>query len=250
MSKSEIVSKHTPLYHLGFYAEDAKAFAQQHHDLYGSGPFIVMENVPSTVNFHGKDVTTNITVATGWWKDMAIEIIQQNSDNPSYLNENGRIMAKTGTARETVMVSGGLLRFAVQLAMLLIVVMHASTVPIYAVYIIMFVGGFYSAVGGVTPAVAPQVQLREEVRPLGNSIIQLGANFGSAVGICIFTAVIAAVGLEQGFKILLIITSFISICDFIFAIPLKKLPEFEAIAEAKKADKLAKKEGKKEELQA
>jgi len=90
MSKSEIVSKHTPLYHLGFYAEDAKAFAQQHHDLYGSGPFIVMENVPSTVNFHGKDVTTNITVATGWWKDMAIEIIQQNSDNPSYLNENGR----------------------------------------------------------------------------------------------------------------------------------------------------------------
>jgi MFS family permease len=141
----------------------------------------------------------------------------------------GRIMAKTGTARETVMYSGGLLRFAVQLAMLLIVAMHPGTVPIYAVYIIMFVGGFYSAVGGVTPAVAPQVQLREEVRPLGNSIIQLGANFGSTVGICIFTAVIAAVGLEQGFKILLIITSFISILDFVFAFPLKRLPEFEGV---------------------
>ncbi|MDR1796647.1 MAG: MFS transporter [Clostridiales Family XIII bacterium] len=156
----------------------------------------------------------------------------------------GRIMAKTGTARETVMYSGGLLRCAVQLAMLFIVVMHHETVPIYAVYIIMFVGGFYSAVGGVTPAVAPQVQLREEIRPLGNSIIQLGANFGSSVGIAIFSAVIATVGLEQGFKTLLFITSFISILDFVFAMPLKKLPEFEAIAEAKKAEKQAKKDAK------
>jgi MFS family permease len=153
----------------------------------------------------------------------------------------GRIIGKTGTARETVMYSGGVLRCAVQLAMLFIVVMHHDTVPIYAVYIIMFVGGFYSAVGGVTPAVAPQVQLTEEVRPLGNSIIQLGANFGSTVGVCIFTAVIAAVGLEQGFKILLYITSFISVLDFVFAVPLKKLPEFEALAQAKKAEKAAKK---------
>jgi catechol 2,3-dioxygenase-like lactoylglutathione lyase family enzyme len=90
MSISKIVSKHTPLFHLGFYAEDAKAFAQAHHDLYGSGPYIVMENIPSTVTFRGEDVTTNITVATGWWKDVGVEIIQQNSDNPSYLNENGR----------------------------------------------------------------------------------------------------------------------------------------------------------------
>jgi MFS family permease len=141
----------------------------------------------------------------------------------------GRIMAKTGTARETVMYSGGLLRLAVQLALLLLVVMHPLTSSVFTLYIIMFIGGFYSAVGGVTPAVAPQVQLTDDVRPLGNSIIQLGANFGSTVGICIYTAIIAAVGLEIGFRIVLIITSFISVCDFLFAMPLKRLPEFEDV---------------------
>jgi len=146
----------------------------------------------------------------------------------------GRIMAKSGTARETVMISGGLLRFAVQFCFFLFV--FADT-PIWVVYVLMFVGGFYSAVGGVTPAVAPQIQLREEIRPLGNSIIQLGANFGSTTGICIFTAIIAAVGLEQGFRTLLIITSCISVLDFLFALPLKKLPEFEARAQEAKAAK-------------
>jgi catechol 2,3-dioxygenase-like lactoylglutathione lyase family enzyme len=90
MSKSAIVSKHSPLYHLGFYVEDAKAFAQEHHDLYGSGPFILMEKVTSSVTWHGQESETTMTSATGWWKDMAIEIIQQDSDNDSYLKENGR----------------------------------------------------------------------------------------------------------------------------------------------------------------
>jgi MFS family permease len=138
----------------------------------------------------------------------------------------GRIIAKTGTARETVMYSGGLLRFGVQLCMLLLVAMNPG-VPIFVIYILMFIGGFYSAVGGVTPAVAPQVQLREDIRPLGNSLVQVGQVMGSTTGVCIFTAVIAAVGLEEGFKVLLIITSIISIGDFFFALPLKKLPEFE-----------------------
>jgi MFS family permease len=140
----------------------------------------------------------------------------------------GRIMAKTGTARETVMYSGGLLRCAIQLCMLFFVAMNPGT-PLYVVYIIMFAGGFYAAVGGVTPAVAPQVQIRDDIRPLGNSIVQLGANFGSTSGICVYTAVIAAVGIEQGFKIIMLITAFISICDFLFALPLKRLPEFEGV---------------------
>jgi ABC-type transport system substrate-binding protein len=90
MGKSVIVSKHSPLYHLGYYVEDAKAFAQAHHDLYGSGPFIVMENITSSVTYHGVDTETTMTIATGWWKDIGIEIIQQHSANDSYLKENGR----------------------------------------------------------------------------------------------------------------------------------------------------------------
>ncbi|MDR1796648.1 MAG: VOC family protein [Clostridiales Family XIII bacterium] len=89
MSESKIVSKHTPLFHLGFFAKDAQAFAQAHHDLYGSGPFILMGPVDTTYDFRGTETTTNITIATGWWKDIAIEIIQQNSEGVSYLNEDG-----------------------------------------------------------------------------------------------------------------------------------------------------------------
>jgi hypothetical protein len=88
MSVSKIVSKHTPLFHLGFFAEDAKAFAQAHHDLYGSGPFILTDAMDTTYNFRGVETTTNITIATGWWKDIGVEIIQQNSEGVSYLNED------------------------------------------------------------------------------------------------------------------------------------------------------------------
>ena len=90
MSISKIVSKHTPLFHLGYFVEDAKAFAQHFHDLYGAGPFLIMENVPATQTYRGVEMTTMLTIATGAWKDSAVEIIQQNSEGKSYLNENGR----------------------------------------------------------------------------------------------------------------------------------------------------------------
>ncbi|MDR1933849.1 MAG: VOC family protein [Spirochaetales bacterium] len=90
MSVSKIVSKHSPIYHLGFFVEDAMAFARQHHDLYGSGPFIVMENFPIEHIFRGKEMTIMITVVEGWWKDLSIEIIQQHTEGPSYFKENGR----------------------------------------------------------------------------------------------------------------------------------------------------------------
>jgi len=90
MTKTKIVSKHSPITHLGYFTKDAKAFAQRHHDLYGTGPFIVMENVPAENYFRGEKTVTDLTIVTGWYKDLAIEIIQQNSDNDSYMTENGR----------------------------------------------------------------------------------------------------------------------------------------------------------------
>jgi MFS family permease len=135
----------------------------------------------------------------------------------------GRLIAKKGTAREVVMYGGGLLRCAVQLGFFFLV---GPTTPIYVIFILMFIGGFYASVGGVMPAVAPQIQLREDIRPLGNSMIQAAGPLGSTVGISIFTAVNASLGIEQGFKVMLIITSLISILDFVFALPLKKLPDF------------------------
>jgi len=75
---------------MGFYVEDAKAYAQHHHELYGSGPFVVMENIPAEMIFRGKEVTFDLTFYTGWWRNLSVEIIQQNDDQPSFLSENGR----------------------------------------------------------------------------------------------------------------------------------------------------------------
>jgi hypothetical protein len=58
---------------------------------------------------------------------------------------------------------------------------------------------------------------------LGNSIIQLGGSLGSTIGTSVFTAIIAILGPDRGFKTLLLVTSTISVLDFVFALPLKKL---------------------------
>jgi len=131
----------------------------------------------------------------------------------------GKMMAVRGTAREVVMF-GSMLRLAVQLTLFFFVQPDS---PLWYVYIIMGIGGIYSAIGGVMPAVAPQIQLKEEVRILGNSIVQMGASLGPPIGISIFTAIITNMGPAVGFKIVLLLTSLISILEFIFAVPLKKL---------------------------
>jgi MFS family permease len=136
----------------------------------------------------------------------------------------GRYIARKGTAREVVMYGGGLLRCAVQLGFFFLV---SANSPVWIIFILMFIGGFYASVGGVMPAVAPQIQLKENVRALGNSMIQTSNGLGSTVGICIFTAVNASLGVEQGFKVMLLITSLISVADFFLALPLKKLSDLE-----------------------
>ena len=141
----------------------------------------------------------------------------------------GRAIAKRGTAREIIMYMSGLASFCVQFA--LFIFLKPDT-PIYLVYVFMFLTGIYNASGGIMPAVAPQIQLKEEVRVLGNSLVQLGGSLGSIIGICVFTALMAAMGPAEGFKTVLLITSTISILDLFLARPLKKLDP----ADIKKAE--------------
>ena len=77
----------------------------------------------------------------------------------------------------------------------------------------------------MAPAVAPQIQLRPEIRQQGNSVIQLGQNFGGSVSIAVYTAVIASRGVEAGFKTALVIAAACAAIVFFAGIPLKKLEE-------------------------
>jgi MFS family permease len=135
----------------------------------------------------------------------------------------GRAIGKAGNARFVIMWGSGAYRFVLQIALLIAL---GPQTPIWIIYIIMFFAGFYSVAAGVAPAVAPQIQLRPEIRQQGNSIIQLGQNFGASVSIAVYTAVISSSGgIEKGFKTSLIIATAAAVIIFFAGIPLKKLEE-------------------------
>lgn len=132
----------------------------------------------------------------------------------------GRAIAKAGNGRAVIAGLSGFFRAAVLVAFILLL---KPTTPLVLVYALMFVSGFYSVAGGVSPAVAPQVQLKPEVRQLGNSVVQLGANFGSSIGIAIYTAVITVLGPMNGLPVGLWIATAAAVIVFFVALPLKKL---------------------------
>ncbi len=133
----------------------------------------------------------------------------------------GQIIGKAGNARSVVMWGSGALRCIVVIACIFLL---SADTPIWLVYALMLISGFYSSAGGVAFAVAPQIQLRPEIRQQGNSIIQLGQNFGGSTSIAVYTAVMAMMGgPEKGFTVVLIISAVSAAIVFFLGIPLKKL---------------------------
>ncbi|HWQ78847.1 MAG TPA: MFS transporter [Anaerovoracaceae bacterium] len=132
----------------------------------------------------------------------------------------GRMIGKAGNARSVIMWGSGALRCLIQVAFMFLLTPNTS---LWTIYGLMFIAGFYSVAGGVSPAVAPQIQIKAEIRQQGNSVIQLGQNFGGAVSIAVYTAVITAMGPEDGFPVGLAIAAVAAAIVFVVAIPLKRL---------------------------
>ena len=138
----------------------------------------------------------------------------------------GKMIGKAGNARSVIMWGSGLLRVVMIVLLLLLL---KPTTNIFVVYVIMFISGFYSVFGGVASAVAPQIQLRPEVRQQGNAIVQLGQNFGGSTSIAIYTAVMAMMGNPaKGYPVVLIISAVSAAIVFFVGIPLRKLETQEA----------------------
>ena len=133
----------------------------------------------------------------------------------------GRMIGKAGNARAVLVWGSGALRAAIQVVLVLVI---SPTMNIYILYIIMFIAGFYSVFGGVAGAVAPQIQLKPDVRQQGNAIIQLGQNFGGAVGVAVFTAINAVIGSPaKSFPVILIVAAITAFIAMLAGIPLKKI---------------------------
>jgi len=74
----------------GYYVEDLEKSARAHSALFGSGPFICMDPITTTINFRGQETELIMQVAYGQYKDIQIELIQVLSDGPDPYKESGR----------------------------------------------------------------------------------------------------------------------------------------------------------------
>ena len=71
----------------------------------------------------------------------------------------------------------------------------------------------------------PQIQLNENLRVQGNSIIQVGQNFGGAVGTAVFSLVLASMGIVDGMPVALILAAIAAVIVLICSVMLKKVPK-------------------------
>jgi MFS family permease len=140
----------------------------------------------------------------------------------------GRMIGKSGNARNVSIVTQ-IIRIAVHLAF---VVVLAPGTPIFLVYALMFIGGFYGSTGSVIPAAAPQIQIKPEIRQLGNSMVQLAQNLGASISIAIYTMVISLNGIESGVKIACLVAAAFSVLALFVSFPLKKLEASEIAEQA------------------
>jgi MFS family permease len=135
----------------------------------------------------------------------------------------GRLIGKAQNARTIALLSS-----AIRILVLIgFIVLLRPTASILIVYVLMLIMGFSSSAGSVVPAVGPQVMFGDAKRQMGNSVVQLGAGFGSSISIAVFTMVAASFGVENGMPVIMIISLVGTVVMFLISLVLKKLPTSE-----------------------
>lgn len=82
------VIKKYPVRQIGFFVPDCREAAKQHNAIFGSGPFLIVENMEmQKVLYRGQPSRLNHTCCFGMWGDVQVEFCEQNSDGPSYYKD-------------------------------------------------------------------------------------------------------------------------------------------------------------------
>jgi MFS family permease len=132
----------------------------------------------------------------------------------------GRMIAKSGNAR-SVITAGTIVRIVVTALLYLLL---SPTLPLWILYVLMLIAGIYNSQQSVTFSAAPQIQIKPELRMLGNSVIQMIQNLAAAVSVAIYTMVIVLYGVADGMKISLILALITAALGLLGGLMLKKLP--------------------------
>lgn len=130
----------------------------------------------------------------------------------------GKLIAKQANAKMTLAI-GSAVRVVIFLAFLLFL---TPETPIWVIFILMFLAGVYNSTNTVVFSAGPQIQLKPELRTIGNSLIQTFKSFGAALFMAIFSLVVAAQGMEAGMNTSLIIATVVAVVILFLAFLLQK----------------------------
>jgi len=73
---------------MAYVVPDIEEAARKHSELFGSGPFYVVKNIPFRSSiYRGKSMPFTHSAAFGQWGDMQVEFVQREDDQPSVLTE-------------------------------------------------------------------------------------------------------------------------------------------------------------------
>lgn len=72
-----------PVRQLAYYVDDVRAAATRHHEMFGSGPFFIAENLRQPIHYRGRDTELCTSTAFGQWGSMQIELMQASPDGPA-----------------------------------------------------------------------------------------------------------------------------------------------------------------------
>ena len=73
---------------IAYFVPDVRAAAKRHSELFGSGPFYVIENIEfATCLYRGQPSDWDHTIAIGQWGDIQVELMQQNTPGASVLHD-------------------------------------------------------------------------------------------------------------------------------------------------------------------
>lgn len=137
----------------------------------------------------------------------------------------GKAIAKAGTAKN-VMIFGNVFRVLVMAGFVFALV---PGVPVWVIYILMFLAGVFTSQQQATQSAAPQIMLSKDLRTIGNSVIQLGQNLGAGIGMAVFTLALGIFG-AGGMRICMVI-ALVSWIVLFFITFLLKSPAQEASEE-------------------
>ncbi len=129
----------------------------------------------------------------------------------------GKAIAKAGTAKN-VMILGSVFRVLVMAGFVFALV---PGVPVWVIYLLMFLAGIFNSQQQATQSAAPQIMLSADLRTVGNSVIQLGQNLGAGIGMAVFTLALGVFG-SNGMRVCMIIALVAWIALFFITFLLKK----------------------------